>query len=162
MDDIREIAEDIAIDLRYYAAYIRNDQKKLYLTPIELFLIVAVGVLSSYLKGAISCFKKNIEDTGREHAEVMLAKFDRILDKLIESAKPINSRSAESSKDVSGKLLHELIEVADNIDYSEIQSNFDNKLQQKFILDYLMAVGLPADIAEDLSCKLVLKIERQE
>src|ERR1700747_1130112 len=86
------VISDLADDIGVEASYFRREEDRLYLTGIEIVLLVATGGFSNFLTGILNGAKKSARKVWRTYEQAM--------DELVKRADLLRSKiqSIESAK----------------------------------------------------------------
>lgn len=61
----RDIAREIATDIGPDATHIRSELDRLYITPFEIALVIATGIISSFLLGVLEGAREQARESGK-------------------------------------------------------------------------------------------------
>lgn len=156
-DIIANLTSEIGVE----SAYHRKEEDRLYLTGIEIAMIVATGVLTSFFVGLFEGVKKGVAKHSEKIGEHLV---DTLLERLRGIRKQVTEIDAENVKEAVAK-VRECQRRLDNIineplleDLVNAESDELRRLEMNEVRLYLKEVGFPEDAVTDRAERLVLQI----
>jgi hypothetical protein len=156
-----EIAEALVSEISTDASHFRKEEDRLYLSGIEIALIIATGALNSFVLGLFEGARKGIQKQGEELAR-------HLVEGLISRLKAIGSKivhiEAKKGDEVLGELKKIQTEIDDVINESAVRKETTRLLQDQQaraldeMKDFLKKVGYPQDTIQERAEQLVARL----
>ncbi|HWE05055.1 MAG TPA: hypothetical protein VG326_21800 [Tepidisphaeraceae bacterium] len=160
----KEFAAVIASEIGPDAAYVRNEEDRLYLTGIEIGIAIGTGILTSFCIGLLRGVKKATERQAEGLGEALV---DRLIDKLKrilgKTDQAISATSEESTTQLA-QSQDELDEIINDPEVSHQITSSNQKLVREEIIEvsaYLCHIGFPQTDTEERAEILVKRIHRE-
>jgi hypothetical protein len=156
-----ELIATLTSEIGVESAYYRKEKDRLYLSGIEIAMIVATGVFSSFFIGLFEGIKKGISKKAEKLGEDLI---DSFVKQLQEIRKKTTTIESENTKDIT-KQIRSYQQDIDKIINNDIwqEALFDESqvlhgFQVEEVKAYLKEIGFPSDIVSDRAERLVLQI----
>jgi hypothetical protein len=159
--NLNVIIDDLASDLGTDTQYFRRDEDKLYLSGIEIALVVATGLVTSYLIGIYRGAKKRVGEIGEKTGAKLV---DETVEKLMRLRDRVLGVKADKAKEVFPEVRAIQADLADTIDLSETRALLEQSTDQEIVLieirAYLTRIGYPSDIREERAHEFVARLRQ--
>ncbi len=159
-----EIAETLVSEISTDASHLRKEEDRLYLSGIEIALIIATGALNSFVLGLFEGAKKGIKKQGEKLGQ-------HVVEGLISRLRSIGSKIVhiddKKGDEILGHLKKYQTEIDKVINDPAVRKETTLLMQDQQasaldeMQDFLKKIGYPQDSVRDRAEQLVARIRSE-
>lgn len=152
---VKEIVNDLASELGPQASFLRKEEDRLYLSGIEIALVIASGILASFLAGVVkgiqSALKAKGEKLGQEIVDYALKRLETLIDN-------VSNLSDGNTEQETERTQSELQQLMDSFAEKGLLDDATTAVPQvtEQIVLYLSKIGFPSDSVEEVTRQSVV------
>lgn len=156
-----DIAEALVSEIATDASHFRTEKDRLYLSGIEIALIIATGALNSFVLGLFEGVKKGIQKQGEELGQHII---ERLISRLRSIGSKIIGIDAQKGDEVLDELKQHQADIDEVINDPAVRKAVARLLavQQSTAVDevqeFLKKVGYPQDTVQERAEQLTARI----
>jgi len=143
------------------ASYVRKEQDRLYLTGIEIALIVATGVLSSFLMGLFEGLKKGAKEQGEKIGKELIDSIFEKLRGITEKARKIEFTKKVEAAAQAKALQDQLDEVINDPRLKFLKRSVLDEFHVSIVAEvsiHLRQTGFPEHVVKERAERLVQRL----
>ena len=156
-----ELIASLTSEIGVESAYYRKQKDRLYLSGIEIAMIVATGVFSSFFLGLFEGIKKGVSKKAEKFGEDLVDDFAKQLHEIRNKTITIDSEDTKEVVKILRIYQQDIDKIINNYFLEEVITNESDalyKFQVKEVAAYLKEIGFPNDVVADRAERFVLQI----